>query len=154
MIEPLRVSFDVVCSVEHAFEMWTSGIGLWWPPSHTVSREPGLVVVLEASAGGRIYERTPGGVEHDWGEVTLWGPPTRLGYLWHLRHDRSDATDVEVRFVGQGELRTRVEIEHRGWERLGAAGQDRRDQNRAGWGRLLPYYAAAIDKEPARGDSR
>ncbi len=71
--------------------------------------------------GGRIYERTPGGVEHDWGEVTVWSPPARLAYLWHLRRDRADATEVEIRFTATGSGATRVEIEHRGWERLGSA---------------------------------
>ncbi len=41
--------------------------------------------MLETALGGRIYERTPTGVEHEWGEVTVWEPPTRLGYRWHLR---------------------------------------------------------------------
>ncbi len=154
MIEPLRLQFDVACSVEHAFRVWTSGIGSWWPVDHSVSAEVGLMVVLEPGTGGRIYERTRGGVEHDWGEVTVWEPPTRLEYLWHLRRDRADATEVEIRFAPQGQLRTRVEIEHRGWERLGAAGQVWRDRNRAGWETLLPHYAAAIETEPSRGDSR
>ncbi len=26
MSEPLRITFDVACSVEHAFALWTSGI--------------------------------------------------------------------------------------------------------------------------------
>ena len=144
MIEPLHLSFDVACSVEHAFAVWTSGIGGWWPADHTVSCEAGLIVVLEAGAGGRIYERTRAGVEHDWGEVTVWEPPTRLAYLWHLRRDRADATEVEIRFVSQGESGTRIEIDHRGWERLGAGGQDWRNRNRAGWETLLPHYEAAV----------
>ena len=78
--------------------------------------------MLEGRPGGRIFERTPAGDEHEWGEVTVWEPPTRLGYLWHLRRDRADATDVEIRFVDRGDGSTRVEIVHRGWERLGRRG--------------------------------
>jgi len=147
MIEPLRLTFDVACSVEHAFAVWTSDLGSWWPADHTVSGAPDLVV-LETGPGGRIFERTAGGVEHDWGEVTVWEPPNRLGYLWHLRRGRSDATEVEVRFVPTGDIATRVEIEHRSWERLGADGPDWRNRNQAGWETLLPHYVAALKGVP------
>ena len=88
MIEPLRLSFDVQCRIEHAFDVWTNRIDQWWPRAHSISAENGLEVVVEPRVGGRIFERTPSGAEHDWGEVTLWQPPTRFGYLWHLRRDR------------------------------------------------------------------
>ena len=146
MSAPLKLSFDVGCSPEHAFAVWTSGIGTWWPPDHTVTGQADLTVVLQEGVGGRIFERTTDGTEHDWGEVTVWEPPTQLSYLWHLRRDRSDATEVEIRFVPQGDTATRVEIEHRGWERLGADGDEWRDRNRAGWQGLLPHFVAAIDK--------
>jgi hypothetical protein len=71
------MSFDVACSSEHAFSMWTARIGSWWPPDHTVSAEADVAVVLQAGVGGRIYERTPDGREHDWGEITAWEPPAR-----------------------------------------------------------------------------
>ena len=99
MTEPLRFSLDVDCPAEHAFGVWTDRINLWWPADHTVSGRPDAEVVLEPRLGGRIFERTVDGVEHDWGEVTLWEPPHRLGYLWHLRTDRSAATEVEIRFI-------------------------------------------------------
>jgi hypothetical protein len=40
-------------------------------------------------------------------------------------------------------LTTRVEIERRGWERLGAKGQRWRDADQAGWDGVLPAYVAA-----------
>ena len=144
MIEPLRFSFEVPCSQAHAFETWTSRIGTWWPSTHSVSADPALEVVLETRLGGRIFERTPAGVEHDWGEITLWEPPKRFGYLWHLRRDRADATDVEIRFISRDAATTTVEIEHRSWERLGADGPDWRDRNRGGWASLLPHYVEAV----------
>jgi uncharacterized protein YndB with AHSA1/START domain len=144
VIEPLRMSFEVACPVERAFQVWTGKISRWWPADHSVSGEDGLLVVLEGKPGGRIFERTPTGVEFDWGEVTVWEPPTRLAYLWHLRRDRADATEVDITFVDQGNSTTRVEIEHRGWERLGAQGKDWRDANQGGWSTLLPHYMLAI----------
>ena len=144
MTAPLRMSFDVDCPAEHAFTVWTSGIGAWWPADHTVTGRADLDVVMQSGVGGRIYERTPDGAEHDWGEVTVWSPPTRLAYLWHLRRDRSDATEVEIRFVARDSGRTQIEIEHRGWDRLGRAAEQWREQNQVGWQTLLPHFQAAI----------
>jgi uncharacterized protein YndB with AHSA1/START domain len=143
VIEPIRLAFEVDCSVDDAFATWTDRIAQWWPTDHTVSAEANLTVILEGRPGGRIFERRSSGIEHDWGAVTIWEPPSRLGYTWHLNRDRSDATDVEIRFVPKGEGTTRVEIEHRGWERLGADGERWRDRNHGGWATLLPHYVAA-----------
>jgi len=81
--------------------------------------------------------------------VTAWQPPARLAYLWYLGRDRADATEVEIRFLARGAYATRIEIEHRGWERLGPAGEQWRGRNRAGWQSLLPHFIAAI----AEGDN-
>lgn len=149
MIEPLRVSVDVACAPEHAFATWTERFGTWWPRGHTVSGDREATVVLEPGVGGRIYERTSDGAEVDWGEITGWDPPARLAYLWHIRRDRADATDVEIRFLRQEDGTTRVDIVHTGWERLGAGGQAWRDANAGGWAGLLPHFTAACtpDKE-------
>jgi uncharacterized protein YndB with AHSA1/START domain len=147
MTSPLRIEFDVDCSAAHAFETWTSRIATWWPSDHTVSGDPKAVVVLEPRVGGRIYERSTLGLEHDWGTVTAWEPPRRLAYSWHLGRDPRDATDVEIRFVILDPGRARVEIEHRGWERLGERAESWRDRNRSGWEGLLPHLVAAIREE-------
>jgi hypothetical protein len=143
---PLRISFEVACPAEHAFAVWTSRIGTWWPPDHTVSGQADLTVVLEGVVGGRIFERTNEGVEHDWGTVTIWEPPAAFGYSWHLGRDPEDATDVEVHFVAEDEATTRIEIEHRGWERLGESALAWRDRNRIGWETMLPHLVAAIEE--------
>jgi uncharacterized protein YndB with AHSA1/START domain len=143
VIEPLRLSLVVACPAEHAFNTWTTRATAWWPPDHTVSRQDSLEVVFEPRVGGRIFERTPAGMEIDWGEITAWEPPRRIAYSWHIATDRSNATDVEIVFNQLPDATTRVEIEHRGWERLGAKGQPWRDANRSGWDGVLPAYAAA-----------
>lgn len=151
MIEPLRLSFEVACPAEHAFQVWTERIGVWWPLDHTVTADENLEVVLEPRLGGRLYERTPDGTEHDWGEITLWEPPTRFAYLWHLRRDRADATDVEITFIPQEDGTTQVDIVHIGWERLGTEAQTWRDRNFGGWTTLIPHFLAAAELPPARG---
>jgi uncharacterized protein YndB with AHSA1/START domain len=142
VIPPLRLSFEVDCGVATAFELWTARIDVWWPRGHTVSGDDGSQVVLEPGVGGRVFERTPSGEEIDWGEVTVWEPPHRLAYLWHLKRDRTQATDVEVRFV-ESDRRTLVEIEHGGWERLGPEGPVWRERNHSGWSGVLEHYEKA-----------
>ena len=140
-MEPLRLEIDLDCSPAHAFATWTARFDQWWPRSHTVTGAP-TAVMLEPHVGGRLYERAMDGHEIDWGEITVWDPPHRLAYLWYIRRDRSDATDVEITFAGRGDGTTRVEIVHSGWERLGD-GETWRDANRGGWAGLLPSFVTA-----------
>jgi hypothetical protein len=141
----IRIDLDVDCSAEHAFTVWTSGIGTWWPRDHTATGRA-ADIVPESGVGGRIYERTMDGVEHEWGRVTTWEPPRQLGYLWHLGLEPENATEVEITFHVKGSDATRIEIQHRGWERLGARASDWRDRNRAGWDALVPHLLAARSK--------
>lgn len=147
MTDALTLEFTVACTPEHAFDVWTAKTSRWWPRAHSVSADPELAVVIEPRTGGRIYERTSGGVEHDWGEVTTWEPPDAFAYLWHLAQDRSDATEVEVRFNGEAE-HTKVTIVHQGWERLGKRGSELRRRNRHGWAGVIPPYEQACRDLP------
>jgi uncharacterized protein YndB with AHSA1/START domain len=143
VIDPIELELTVPCVPGHAFEVWTARTSLWWPRSHSVSGADGLVVTFEPRVGGRVFERTPDGAEHDWGEVTAWEPPGKLAYLWHLRQDRADATQVTITFEPAADG-TLVRIMHTGWERLGARGDELRRRNTMGWAGLLPHYTAAI----------
>lgn len=144
MIEPLRLSFEVACSPDHAFRTWTERATAWWPPQHTVSHEPGTEIVFEPRPGGRIYERTPDGREIEWGEIADWEPPHRLSYRWHIATDPANATEVEIVFRKLADATTRVEIEHGGWDSLGEIGQAWREANQAGWDGVLPSYRSAL----------
>jgi Activator of Hsp90 ATPase homolog 1-like protein len=143
--EPLRLAFTVRCPAAGAFATWAEDFSRWWPLSHSASGAA-VAVVLEPQVGGRIFERTSAGTEIPWGEVTVWEPPRRLGYLWHLRRDRADATDVEITFLDQGDGTTRVEIEHTGWERLGADAGPWRQRNERAWQSLIPHYTEVAER--------
>jgi uncharacterized protein YndB with AHSA1/START domain len=153
-VDPIELEFTVACSAERAFSLWATETSRWWPRDHSVSGDAGSTVTFEPRAGGRIYERTTAGDEHEWGEVLAWEPPHRLTYLWHLAAPRDDATEVEVTF-SEAENSTVVTIVHRGWERLGAEGAERRERNRRGWGGVIPDYQSACvadSQAPARDD--
>jgi cytoskeletal protein CcmA (bactofilin family) len=81
VIEPLLISFDVASRADHAFETWTSKIDTWWPSAHTTSAEPDVVIVLEGELGGRLFERTNAGIEHEWGQ-TIYVAPGYTGLIY------------------------------------------------------------------------
>lgn len=141
MTQPLVVEVDIATSPGHAFDVWTTQLGAWWPASHTItgSRE----IVMEPFPGGRIYERAADGEEFDWGEVVAWEPPDRLRCLWHLFFDRSEATDLEVTFheTASG---TRVVIRQTGWERLGDEGIERRSRTYVAWSTILEHLTSHV----------
>ena len=145
MNEPLEFTFEVACRPATAFSMWTTRASIWWPTDHSVSGERELEVLFEERIGGRIFERTPSGAEHQWGRITAWEPPTRLAYTWHLGFAPEDATVVEIRFVDAGGNRTRVEIVHGGWDRLSEGAPQRREGNRLGWTSVFPHFVEAIE---------
>ena len=138
MTAPLQMSFAVACPADHAFDVWTSRISMWWPPDHTMSGDP-ETVVIEGHVGGRIFERARDGAEHEWGVVTAWDPPRALAFTWHLGRVADDATEVAVNFVSADGAHTRVTIEHSGWERL-AEVDDARRRTRDNWGYVVGRF--------------
>lgn len=141
-MKPLVLEFEVAASRGHAFDIWANRISLWWPRDHTVSGSADVDIIVEGFTGGRIFERTVDGSEHDWGRVVEWDPPHRLAYTWHLLVDPGEATDLTVTFSEAGEG-TSVRIEQRGWERLGAAGPPRREGTNRVWQTMIGRYVDA-----------
>ena len=100
-------------------------------------------MVFEPREGGRVYERDENGRTSVWATVVRYEPPHRLVLEWKVGVEQPPYTEVEVRFTAAGGA-TRVELEHRGWERL--APQKRRDRAAsydAGWTRVLGRYEDA-----------
>lgn len=142
MTESLVMEVEVACAADHAFDVWTRHVDQWWPKNHSQSGAAELTVTIEPGVGGRIYERTDDGTEHDWGEVLTWDPPRELRYMWHIASTRDAATEVQVTFQESGGATT-VRVNHRGWDQFGGEADDRRAQNRLGWGEVLPLFVEA-----------
>jgi uncharacterized protein YndB with AHSA1/START domain len=139
------VEFTVEAEAEHAFDLWANRAELWWPKGHTMSGSDGCQIIFEGRSGGRVFERTPQGEEHEWGDVLDWEPPRRIRYLWHLFFDRSEATTVDVTFVPKG-ARTAVRIRQTGFELLGDAGVERRQRTGNAWAAITELYAEACGR--------
>ena len=140
--EPVKVAIEVRRGVGEAFRVFTEEIAAWWPvAAHSVEPARVATVVLEGRVGGRLYERWHDGGEADWGRVLAWEPPARLLLAWSPNPERPAPTEVEVRFTAVGADHTRVELEHRGWERLGDLAAEARSSYRAGWPRVLDAFA-------------
>ena len=154
MIEPVRKTITVKTSPERAFTVFTTGS--WWPKEHSIlaSGSPQREVVIEPRVGGRWYEIGEDNSECVWGQVIAWDPPRRMVLGWEINGnfqiDRSATTEVEVNFIPEGEG-TRVELEHRGFERYAETGQALRDAvgSDGGWGGLLKLLAAKVEASPA-----
>jgi uncharacterized protein YndB with AHSA1/START domain len=146
---PVRTSIRVDTHPARAFDVFAASMGQWWLPSNSINASPLKDVVIEPRVGGRWYERGEDGSECDWGRVLAWEPPARLVLAWQIdgqwRFNPDLVTEVEVRFIPDGEHATRVELEHRNIERFG----NQADAIRAafdspkGWSGLLERFAAA-----------
>lgn len=101
--------------------------------------------IIETHSGGRWYEKGEDGSECDWGRVLVWDPPSRLVLSWGLNSkfvlDDRVESEVEVRFIPDGDGATRVELEHRILAADADALRDAVDSPR-GWSGLLEIYAA------------
>ena len=144
---PVRKSVLVRAPVERAFEVFTSGIGRWWPKTHHIGASEMQAPVIEPRPGGRWFERGVDGVECEIGRVLVWEPPSRLVLAWQLnaewKYDPQLITEVEVQFTPTEPRATRVELTHRHIERLGESAVRFREaiDSPGGWGGLLDLYA-------------
>jgi uncharacterized protein YndB with AHSA1/START domain len=98
VIEVVRKTVTVDCSVEEAFRVFTADATSWWPvESHSIHRTVSEIV-FESRAGGEVYEVSATGEKGYWASVLEWEPPSRLVLAWNILHTENSATEVEVRF--------------------------------------------------------
>ena len=153
-IAPVRKTVVVKASQEHAFRVFTDGFDTWWPKSHHIGASPMAKAVIEGRLGGRLYARCEDGTDCPWGTITVWDPPRRFAFAWQItpewkyQPELELASEVDVRFTPQDGGTTRVDLEHRNFERHGEGGVAMRagvdaDQ---GWGMLLTIFAETAER--------
>ena len=149
-IAPVRKSIRVNADQRHAFEVFTAGLGRWWPRNHTIGNPPMKTAVMEPRLGGRWYELGEDGSQADVGKILVWEPPHRFVMSWDInsswKPDPAVSSEVEVRFVADGPNATVVELEHRKFEQMGAeAGESMRKDVDGGWPGLLEVFKKAAE---------
>lgn len=117
---PIRNSVQIDCPVEDAFQLFTERFAEWWPlATHSLNQDEAESCAIEPWEGGRVFERTRSGEEHEWGTVTRWDPPHRIEFAWHPGTHAAGRQRVEVEFSVNADG-TRVTLTHTGWQLAGA----------------------------------
>jgi uncharacterized protein YndB with AHSA1/START domain len=143
----------VEANPDRAFDVFTAGIDAWWPKTHHIGTAPMKESRIECRVGGRCYSVHEDGAAVDWGKVLVWEPPHRLVLAWQVTHqwgyepDLAKASEVEVCFTALAGGKTRVDLEHRYFERMGPGGDEMRTAVAGGWGSLLEMFAARAGEE-------
>ena len=147
-IAPVRKSIVVQATPQRAFEVFTAGIDRWWPKTHGIGETPVKESIIEPFVGGRWYTRCEDGKDVTVGHVRIWLPAQRFVVSWEINANwKPDArpafaSEVDVRFVAEAAGVTRVELEHRDFERMGeTAGETMRKGVDGGWPTLLDLFA-------------
>jgi uncharacterized protein YndB with AHSA1/START domain len=152
----VRTSIVVDAPRDVAFAVFTEDIGSWWPPEHHILQAELSEMVFETRAGGHVYDRGKDGSECRWARVLAYEPPERIviswdvSLQWQLETDPAKSSEVEVRFLPESAVRTRVELEHRHIDRHGEGWEAMRDAvgHPDGWQLGLRRFAARLAGAP------
>ncbi|MDB5110910.1 MAG: ATPase [Mucilaginibacter sp.] len=145
-IESIKKEVIVEASQATAFKVFTEKMDLWWPRTHHIGKSPMTELVLEPGLQGRWYSKHEDGSEADCGYVMRWEPNGLLVLAWQIngdfQYDPKLVTEVEVQFIPEDTQTTKVKLEHKNLDRIGA-GKTIESMNE-GWGKILELYKASI----------
>lgn len=134
----------VEASVERAFRVFTDTFDRIKPREHNLLSVEVAESVFEPRVGGRVYDRGVDGSECQWARVLAYDPPERIVFswdinpYWKIETDLGKTSEVEVRFIAESPVRTRVELEHSHLDRHGDGWEGMREGVRGGEG--WPLY--------------
>ncbi|WP_426755123.1 SRPBCC family protein [Myxococcus sp. Y35] len=159
--DAIRHSVVVDAPPDRAFQFFTGALGRWWPIAYTFAGPQFQTAAVEPHPGGRWFERAVDGQETGWGEVRRWAPPRELVLSFAITPDRRPAppgaaSEVAVRFTPEGTARTRIEVEHRDFERHGPEGGPALRQGMdspQGWPLILAELRRALARDARIGEA-
>lgn len=141
-LPPIRRQIRVAADQQTAFDVFTNGIGRWWPVAEFSVFGADATVALQ---DGRLVEQAADGRRAEWGQVTAWEPPTELAVTWHPGAAPERASQVRITFAPEASgTGTLVTIEHSGWERFADPAAARAEYDH-GWPEVLDRFRAAAE---------
>ena len=119
------VALRVPATAERAFATFTEEIAQWWQPNglFQFTDERSGTLAFEPGPEGRLVESYPDGTSFVIGHIRVWEPPHRLVLSWrHASFAPDQETELHVRFEAVDDTgpRTRVTVEHLGWDTIPA----------------------------------
>ena len=147
----VSTAVDVDAPIDHAFRVFTDGIGTWWDPDHHILEGELAAMMFEPRVGGHIIDRATDGSECRWARVLAYEPPTLVRFSWDinlqwkLETDPAMTSEVEVTFTADGPERTHVVLTHRHLDRHGDGWEAMRDAVGQGWS-LVHFAEVASTK--------
>ena len=148
-------SIVVEAPIDVAFDVFTEQFDRIKPREHNLLSTEIAETVFERHVGGHVYDRGVDGSECRWARVLEYEPPRRvviswdISPHWQIETDLGKTSEVEVRFVAEGDNRTRVRLEHRHLDRHGDGWEELRDAigSPGGWPLEMTAYARRVQAE-------
>jgi uncharacterized protein YndB with AHSA1/START domain len=136
----IRQTVVVPLEAARAFDLFVFHMADWWPlATRSVLLTNAVSCHVEPRVSGRVFERGRDGREVPWGRILVWDAPNRVAFTWHPGMPEEDATEIDIRFTALG-TSTRVELEHRNWERMGERAAFVRGLYEHGWPGILGRF--------------
>jgi uncharacterized protein YndB with AHSA1/START domain len=117
------VTVSVRISQDHAFDVFTREIDLWWRqgPRYRIAGRRRGQLSFEGGVGGRLFETIEleaGTRAVVVGTILAWEPPSLLAFEWRgVNFKKDESTRVDVTFRAAGES-TLVTVRHSGFRSL------------------------------------
>ncbi len=148
-------SLTVEAAPQETFDGFTKHLGDWWPLAYTFGMANFAGAAIKERAGGEWFERDTAGKRMSWGTVRAFEPPDRLVVSFAIGADRgpvpeSQASEVEIRFEQEEQDRTRITIEHRGFDRHGKDADVLQNgmDSAGGWPLILAEFRRWLTSRP------
>jgi uncharacterized protein YndB with AHSA1/START domain len=138
--EILTRTISLNCSVEHAFDVFTDKVDLWWPRGHRKHRDGALRLDRDA-----LIDRSPDGSEWTMATIAEIDPPSLLRLDWYPGSSGAP-TAVEIRFAGD-DSRTEIVVTHRPLLETKSNWPQRVELFEHGWNTVLSALKSFIEEE-------
>jgi uncharacterized protein YndB with AHSA1/START domain len=109
MSEVLVHEITLACSVDHAFDVFTSKVDLWWPKGHR--RFASSTLRHDAVIGGQLIETATTGEEFILADVLACERPFSITLAWHPGKITAP-TQTHITFQETGPHQAHVRVEH------------------------------------------